>query len=308
MRSFILKFKSKLKTLIKIIHNFFNIYIYISSIKEKHNALKNKAPIIITPLKDNRTNQYLYQMSFFAEFKQYFNAKDLVLPKSKGQKHMFYTLDFAYFPINISYDDYFTCSIKSSERALIRKAIKNGYTCREIDYDAYLSDILEINTSKNKRQGEEMSKDYLSLKPRQKIVSSVGQKILSYGCFDSSGKLVAYYMFELFGQNTFHTVKGIGHSEHLNYGIMNYLFAFSIGELYKIYPDGSYTILYGGMSANGDGLSRFKRNVGCKLGSPCINASREFYNDLEKFNKAYKIHGDTGLNFILDNSDKFKTE
>lgn len=170
MKSYILSFlinqKKLTKRILKIFHNI--------SIKEKHNAVKTKVPIIITPLNNLKTNQYFYQLSFFAEFLQYFNAKELVVPKSHGQKHMFYTLDFAYFPINISYDDYFINTIKSSERALIRKAIKNGYTCRQIDYDDYLSDILEINTSKVSRQGEEMSKDYLTLRPRQKILSAAG--------------------------------------------------------------------------------------------------------------------------------------
>lgn len=261
---------------------------------------------MITPLKDHTSRLYLYQLSFYADFIQYFNGRTVNLRNSKCLKKMFYNLDYAYFPINISYDDYFKSLIKSPERALIRKAIKNGYTCRQIDYDEYLSDILEINTSRKSRQVEEMSLDCTSnLKPRQKIVSSISQTILSYGCFDLSGKLVAYYMFELFGKNTFHTVKGIGHSEHLSYGIMNYLFAFSVGALFQEYPDGSYTILYGGMSATGDGLSRFKRNVGCKLGSPCIFASKEFFSDLKTFNKHYKLHGDTGLNFILDNEELF---
>ena len=304
MKSFIYTVLRKTKNIIKKITNIFHIYIW-RPIQEKHDAIKTKVPVIIIPLKKSQKDQYFYQMSFFAEFKQYFNAKELILPKSKGQKHMFYTLDFAYFPITVSYDEYFTNTLKSSERALIRKAIKNGYSCKQINYDDYLSDILEINTSKISRQGEEMSPDYLTLKPRQKIVSSVGQTIYSYGCFDASGKLVAYYMFELFGLNTFHTVKGIGHSEHLNFGIMNYLFAYSIGELYKLYPDGTYQILYGGMSATGDGLSRFKRNVGCKLGSPSICASKTFFKDLKDFNKTYKIHGDTGLNFVLDNSGLF---
>lgn len=79
-----------------------------------------------------------------------------------------------------------------------------------------------------------------------------------------------------------------------------------MGELYSIYFDGNYKIIYGGMSATGDGLSRFKRNVGCKLGMPCIKAEKAFFVKVKNFNKKYKIHGDTGLNFILDNPDLFK--
>lgn len=277
--------------------------------QNKKSALNNKTPVFMTPIEKSDSKLYLYQLSFFAEFYQYFGGKNAVLPKKRIPKafeksnssRMFYQLNFGYFPVQYSYDDYFANCIKSPERSLIRKAIKNGYTCREINYDDYLSQIHVINTSKISRQGEDMSSDYTGeLQPRQKIVSAIGQAVHTYGCFSSDGTLVAYYMFESFGKEILHTVKGIGHSDHLNFGIMNYLFAFSVGELLKNYPYKNHVVLYGGMEMEGGGLSRFKRNVGCKQGSPTINAPKEFYKDMKDFNKSYKIHGDTGLNFILD--------
>lgn len=240
-------------------------------------------------------------MSFVSEFYQYFNARTVVLPNSNGCNKMFYSVDMGFFPINCNFNDYFANCIKSPERALIRKAIKNGYVCKEIDYDDYLDDIYQINISKSSRQGELMSQDYIGLlKPRTKIVGAIGQEIHSYGCFNSEGKLVAYYMYELFGKEILHTVKGIGHSDHLKYGVMNFLFAFSVDKLYSSFPDGKHIISYGGMTPNEGGLSRFKRNIGCQLGCLAIKGSKDFYKDLKAFNKKYKLHGDTGLNFVLD--------
>lgn len=268
---------------------------------ESRKALKTKQPYYITPICKSEGKKYWYQMSFIAEFIQYFNARLVSIPHTKGNYKMFYSLDFGFFIINQNYEDYFSKSIKSPERALIRKAIKNGYTCKEINYDEYLGAIHNINVSKDTRQGEAMSSDYIgNLKPRQSLVSSIGQDVHTFGCFDKCGNLVAYYMFELYGLEIIHTVKGLGHSDHLKYGIMNYLFGYSVSELYKYYPDGKHIISYGGMTMYSGGLSRFKRNVGCKPGCMAIKGNKQFYKDLKHFNKIYKIHGDTGLNFILD--------
>lgn len=236
----------------------------IKKFNYRYCALKNNVPIVITPILNNGSKQYLYQLSFFSEFSQYFNSKLASIHGTLGKKKMFYDLKFAFFPVKYSFEEYFKVCIKSPERAMIRKAIKNGYTCAKINYDDYLDDILLINTSKLSRQGEKMAYDYVKeLKPREKIVSSIGQKVFSYGCFDGNNKLVAYYMFELYGNNILHTVKGIGHSEHLNFGIMNYLFAFSVGELFNVFSDGTCVILYGGIDENGGGLSRFKKK--CRM-------------------------------------------
>lgn len=271
-------------------------YDYVKSRK----ALKSKTPLYLIPVKKD-DSRFFYQLSFWKEFYEYYWGKTVLVPANGGGKNLcFWNLDFAWFPLRYNYDAYFKEVIKSPERALIRKAIKNGYTCREINYDEHLDAIHEINTSKEFRMGKRMIDDYAGkLKPRQSVVGAIGQEIHTFGCFDNGNHLVAYYMFEHFGENVFHTVKGIGHAEHLKFGIMNYLFAFSIDNLYGFYPDGKQILLYGPLRMGG-GLSRFKRNVGCKFGCPTIKGSQEFYKDFEAFRKKYKIHDDTGLNFVLE--------
>lgn len=272
----------------------------IKRIHYKRNALKTKTPVFITPLSDRSSKQYLYQLSFFAEFFQYFKTPVASIPKSHGKQKMLYDLDMAFFPLEYDYDTYFNEVIRSDIRKNIRKALKNEFTCKEINYDDYLEEIHLINTSKEFRQGVKMTGDYVSaLKPRQSLVTSVGQTIHTFGCFTKEGKLAAYMMYELYGDRIFHTVKILGHADYLTYGVMNYLFAFAQDALHKMYSN-DFVILYGGMSLNDNGLSRFKRNLGFKQGCLTIKAGKEFYKDLDSFNKKYKIHGDTGLNFILD--------
>lgn len=294
IKKFLRKIKRFIKSCIKFPFSFIKRILY------QRNALKTKTPVLITPLSDRSSKQYLYQLSFFAEFFQYFKTPIASIPKSHGKQKMLYDLDMAYFPLEYDYDTYFNDVIKSDIRKNIRKALKNEFTCKEINYDDYLEEIHLINTSKEFRQGVKMTGDYVSaLKPRQSLVTSVGQTIHTFGCFTKEGKLAAYMMYELYGDRIFHTVKILGHADYLTYGVMNYLFAFAQDALHILYGK-DFVILYGGMSMNDDGLSRFKRNLGFKQGCLTICAENVFYKDLDSFNKKYKIHGDTGLNFISD--------
>lgn len=288
---------SKIKKIIKTLIPCFIKNIIKNKINRRKILKENLLTIFPLDNKINK-NKYLYQLSFFAEFKQYFNSKYFYTNIKHDE--IIIDISMASFPIVQDYESYFTKTIKSSERALIRKAVKNGFSCSRINYDEHLNEIYEINISKTERQNEKMSNDYISLKPRESIIKNLGQEVFTFGCFSTDNKLVAYYMFESFGKNVIHTVKGIGHSDYLSYGIMNTLFAFSVGELFKIFPDKSKVILYGGMSSAGDGLSRFKKNVGCTQTLLKIKSNRQFFKDLNNFNKKYTLHGDTGLNFVLD--------
>lgn len=206
---------------------------------------------------------------------------------------------FAILPLHYSFDDYFANVIKSPERALIRKAIKNGITCKAINYDDFLDEVQWINLSKEERGGRPMSDDYRNLHLRDSIVKPYNSNIYTYGAFSSEGHLVAYYMFEKV-TNFLHVVKGIGHSDYLKYGIMNYLFAYSISELSSD-DNISSSIIYGRMNIdNPDGLSKFKNNVGCKSTYVRVLGTSKQFKALEYFNSAYKLHGDTSMNYILD--------
>jgi len=290
-RRFIRKIASKIYRKLKVVTGLY----YFQGLK----SIKNTPPLDVYPLEREAEVKYFYQLSFFCDFYQSFDAGGIYLPGSNKSKRLI-LCDVGYLPIKYRYDDYFSNVIKSPERALIRKAIKNGFTCREINYDEYLEQIHLINISKGSRQGRGMSDDYVGkLSPRQSIIKDLGQNVYTYGCFNENGTLAAYYMFEEFGKQILHTVKGIGHSDFLKFGIMNYLFAYSLDDLLNKYPLKDHFILYGQID-NGGGLSRFKRNVGCIKTRLVFNGNKTFFNDIKKFNSCYKLHGDTGLNFYKE--------
>lgn len=241
-----------------------------------------------------------YKFYYFAENLQYYPF--LRLHKLFISDNTKYKLldgsSFATLPLVYSYDEYFAKCLRLATRALIRKAIKNGFTVRQIKYDEHLVDIQDINNSKAQRGGRDMIDDYKHVTARDKIVLLYNPNIYTFGCFNKAGKLVAYYMFELF-TIFFHTVKGIGHSGYLNMGVMNYLFAFSISELSSMFKD--KVLLYGLMNENKkDGLSRFKANVGCIPKKLVYSGSIEQFKVLSIFTKKYKLHDDTALNLIRD--------
>lgn len=251
-------------------------------------------PTITTSLKD------IYKYYYFAENLQYYHFLHLhhLFISGNTKYKLLDGCSFATLPLVYSYDEYFAKCLKSAERALIRKAIKNGFTVRQIKYDEHLVDVQEINNSKAQRGGRDMIDDYKCVAARDKIVLPYNPDIYTFGCFNNDGKLVAYYMFELF-TNFFHTVKGIGHSDYLNMGIMNYLFAFSVSELSSMFKD--KILLYGLMNDDRkDGLSRFKANVGCTPKKLVYSGNKDQFRTLSIFMKKYKLHDDTALNLIRD--------
>lgn len=138
-----------------------------------------------------------------------------------------------------------------------------------------------------------MGKDYVTVRKRDCIVKPYNPDVFTFGCFSDSGDLVAYYMFERF-TNFYHVVKGIGHSDCLNMGIMNYLFAYSVGELAKKVT--GMKLIYGRMGS--DGLSKFKKNVGCQPRYVVYKGSKGDFRNLKLFMKRYRLHDDSALNYV----------
>ena len=265
---------------------------------------KESLDILLPNLEKNKQNSYssekLYLYWWVAENIQYYHLPLIPYKVSLLTKKRYLgdTPSFAVFPLKYTFNTYFSNVIKSPERALIRKAIKNGIMCRPINYDEHLCDILEINMSKAIRGGRPMTNDYRNLHYRDAIVKAYNSDVFSFGAFTKEGKLVAYYMFEKV-TNFLHVVKGIGHKDYLNLGIMNYLFAFSIAELssYQI----SSWIIYGRMSQGEcDGLSRYKKNVGCEAKYVRVMGTKKQFKALSYFCDNYELHGDTSMNYILD--------
>lgn len=274
------------------------MYLYVKGWREvyyNHDILPLELPVTHTHTHKARRESAaeLYKYYLFAEDLKAYQPQIIWTPKGWYYSDPTYAIIEAQY----AYDTYFQNCIKSAERALIRKAIKNNYSVREIQYDEYLDAIQEINTSKEERCGHKMTEDYTHPKKRDSIVKPVNPSIYTYGCFDENEKLVAYYMFEKI-TNFYHVVKGIGHKDHLRNGIMNYLFAYSVAQLSEKHE--CEYIVYGVCTADGDGLDRFKRQAGCQIRNVVLKGTLQQYQTLRHFAATYRLHGDVGLNYILD--------
>lgn len=254
--------------------------------------------LLLPAAPDEYTAIKLYPYWWFSDIEQSFHSRVVY----NVMKKYMYVCNPAFGIMclkDITYDNYFSKYIRSSERALIRKALKNGFTCRPIKYDDYLPEIYEINTSKEERNGHEMSYDYTHVRHRDAIVSKVNAEVYTYGCFSETGSLVAYYMFEKI-TNFYHVVKGIGHLKYLPYGIMNYLFAYCVDVLAKM-ENGAEYVVYGVMSEeHGTGLNRYKHNVGLSVRHVFFSGTSKQKNTLTYFNSHYALYGDSSMNFVLD--------
>lgn len=75
------------------------------------------------------------------------------------------------------------------------RARKRGYVCTEIDRNAYIDDIHDINVSQDSRQGRPMDKAYTERREHFDVL----QNFRYYGVLNPSGKLVAYATFGMYG-------------------------------------------------------------------------------------------------------------
>mgnify|MGYP000076511328 CR=1 FL=1 len=96
------------------------------------------------------------------------------------------------------------------------RARKRGYVCKEIDRNAYVDDIHDINISQDSRQGRPMDMAYAEKRERFDVL----RNFRYYGVLNPAGRLVAYATFGMYGNfGAFSQL--IGHRS--NDGIMHLL-------------------------------------------------------------------------------------
>jgi hypothetical protein len=146
----------------------------------------------------------------------------------KGRYKNFYFLPVAIIDISEGYEHYLQL-LNSNARSKIKRASKKGIVCKEFNWNDYLDDIYDINTSSNKRQGKEMSKEYRMYPKKIKIIDEDNFFIRHIGAFYNE-KLVGYIELYVYG-NFCMTNRLLGHKEYLNRYIMNAMFAFCVKYL-----------------------------------------------------------------------------
>jgi hypothetical protein len=88
-------------------------------------------------------------------------------------------------------------SVKKKDYAAYhgKRAKVRGYAMREIDRNAFIDEIYQINTSQAIRQGRPMADNYV----RKKTSYQHRDNFKCFGAFNSEGRLVAYCNIAIFG-------------------------------------------------------------------------------------------------------------
>jgi hypothetical protein len=151
--------------------------------------------------------------------------------------------------------------IGCKSRNMLTKCHKNGYFGHIINFNDYLKDIYEANTSKEIRQGIPMTEWYKKMPSAQNIRQEDYcelHHIKHYGVLKEN-KLFAWceinFMNELAIVNSI-----IGHGYHLKFGIMNEMISFVVKDCFENHKQVKY-INYLNLAC-GAGLSLFKKSVG----------------------------------------------
>lgn len=163
---------------------------------------------------------------------------------------------------------------RENTRRQIARATRAGYVVKEFHPRSYLTDLVEVNTSKRVRSGGRMREHYL-----QSVDDAGGQPAkrglpppplckrhhtVSLGVFTpdggywGDGKLVAYVYVNVFGEFANYS-SILGHGDYLNMGVMQFLHARTIDYL-RGNGFSRYVVYY--RYDNPPGLIEWKRRAG----------------------------------------------
>lgn len=144
---------------------------------------------------------------------------------------------------------------KNSAAYFTRKAVRSGYEFKQFDANDYIDAIHDIHWSSEQRQGKRLSANY-----EQKITSyPTNYNHVYFGVFQED-KLVAYCWCVVSGELQLMS-RIMGHSQHLNAGIMYMLVTRLIGEVIQSSKQVKY-VMYDTMFGASDGIKMFKKRCG----------------------------------------------
>jgi len=172
-------------------------------------------------------------------------------------KYSFYYYPIAVIKVPNMIEEYLKL-IGAKSRNMNKKAQKSGIECRVFDWNDYLDDIYEINTSSSVRQGREMDSAYQQYPKRIDTNPQGDFKIVHIGGFKEE-KLVGYIELYIYG-NFAMTNRILGHKEYLRFGIMNLMF--KEAAAYAIQSGLEYINYLTMENRKNNSLSAFKYRVG----------------------------------------------
>lgn len=184
---------------------------------------------------------------------------------AKGEMYAFFT-PLALLRIPATHEEYIS-GLCSQSRNKIKKSEHYEYEFSEFNWNDHLDEIYQINTSKEVRQGAYMRGWYREPVLERDPSEEELQYYKYYGAF-KGGILVAYLHFWKCGQFAV-TKHVIGHADHLRYGIMNGLIAWTVQKCI-LQPD-IRLILYGAWLNTS--LGEFKKHAGFQEYAVILNFS-----------------------------------
>jgi hypothetical protein len=136
-----------------------------------------------------------------------------------------------------------------------RRARTRGYVFAEIDRNAHVDAIHDINTSEVERQGRRMDEGYLHKRTQFEVLPNYRY----YGVLDPAGRLVAYATFGIYGNfGAFSQLMGMRNND----GIMHLLVSEVIG---LVIDEGKLRyVMYDTYFGARPGLQLFKTILGFK--------------------------------------------
>jgi hypothetical protein len=151
-------------------------------------------------------------------------------------------------------DDYMQ-SVKGRNSAEhhARKARTKGYVVTEIDRNAFVDDIYDINTSLQTRQGQAMDADYLEKKTRYPHEPN----FMYFGVLNAAGKLTAYGDLGFYGNfASFSRVIGMRNNDGMMHLMVTEIICRMIERRHHHY------LMYDTYFGASPGLKTFKKMLG----------------------------------------------
>jgi hypothetical protein len=139
------------------------------------------------------------------------------------------------------------------------RALRLGYTFRELAREHHADEIHAVNTSLDRRQGRPMSSGYLERQEFSPLNDHQCEhhQIRAWGVWTADDQLVAYTVIHRAGDLAL-VSQILGHGDHQDDGIMYLLFA---GALEQEIPLGGL-VVYNRHDSGQDGLRWFKERLG----------------------------------------------
>lgn len=211
--------------------------------------------------KSNISNDKLIKINCLNENRYIFLKKSLKKSFNsclniKNYSIYFHPIAIIKVPENI---DTYLKEIGTKSRNMNVKAIKNGIYCEVFDWNQYLDDIYEINTSSINRQGRKMDQTYVQYPKKIENIKEYDFSITYIGSFIDK-KLIGYVELYNYGNFTM-TNRILGHKDYLKFGVMNLLVKYCVE--YAIKSEKIEYINYLTMqNKENNSLSAFKNRVG----------------------------------------------